>query len=93
MIEVFKTDVNSQDDARILVDRIHCVFEHCRANFDLQDCDKILRVMGIKGEAETWQIVSLVKSYGWRAEILTDDNFVDGELPRNLLIDDAKLGT
>lgn len=79
MIEVFKTDVNEKDHAKMLVDRIHKAFSHCRANFDLEDCDRILRIKGITGEAETWQIVTLVKSFGWHVEILPDDEFFDGK--------------
>ena len=40
MIEVFKTNVNEKEHARMLLDRIHTAFWHCRANFDLEDCDK-----------------------------------------------------
>jgi hypothetical protein len=92
MIEVFKTDVNEKEHARMLLDRIHRAFRHCRANFDLEDCDKILRVKGITGEEETWQIVSLVRSYGWHVEILPDDEFFDGKgLARaGLLMDSSK---
>ena len=76
----------------MLLDRIHTAFRHCRANFDLEDCDKILRVKGITGEEETWQIVSLVRSYGWHVEILPDDEFFDGKgLAReSLLMDSSK---
>ena len=92
MIEVFKTDVNEKDHARMLVDRIHKAFSHCRANFDLEDCDRILRVKGITGEEETWQIVSLVKSFGWHVEILPDDEFFDGKglASERLLMDASK---
>ena len=92
MIEVFKTDVNEKEHARMLLDRIHKAFRHCRANFDLEDCDKILRVKGITGEEETWQIVSLVRSYGWHVEVLPDDEFFDGKgLAReSLLMDSSK---
>lgn len=92
MIEVFKTDVNEKEHARMLLDRIHTAFSHCRANFDLEDCDKILRVKGITGEEETWQIVSLVRSFGWHVEILPDDEYLDGIVsPRErLLMDGAK---
>ena len=92
MIEVFKTDVNEKDHARMLVDRIHKAFSHCRANFDLEDCDRILRVKGITGEEETWQIVSLVKSFGWHVEILPDDGFFDGRnfVGEGLMKDSAK---
>jgi hypothetical protein len=90
MIEVFKTDVNEKDHARMLVDRIHKAFSHCRANFDLEDCDRILRVKGVTGEEETWQIVSLVKSFGWRVEILPDDEFFDGRnFAREGLVEDS----
>jgi hypothetical protein len=91
MVEVFKTDVNDQNEARMLVDRIHKAFAHCRANFDLQDCDKILRVKGVTGEEEIWQIVTFVKSFGWHVEILPDDEFLDGEFFReSLLMDRSK---
>ena len=92
MIEVFRTDVNEKDHARMLVDQIHKAFSHCCANFDLEDCDRILRVKGITGEEETWQIVSLVKSYGWRVEILPDDEFFDGKglAPERHLMDASK---
>ena len=92
MIEVFKTDVNEKDHARMLVDRIHKAFSHCRANFDLEDCDKILRVKGITGEGEIWQIVTLVKSFGWHVEILPDDEFFDGKAlaPERHLMDASK---
>ena len=90
MIEVFKTDVTEKDHARMLVDRIHKAFSHCRANFDLEDCDRILRVKGITGEEETWQIVSLVKSFGWRVEILPDDELSDGQnFVREGLLEDS----
>ena len=92
MVEVFKTDVNDHDHARMLVDRIHKAFKHCRANFDLEDCDKILRVKGITGEEETWQIVALVKGFGWHVEILPDDEFFDGRdfAREGLLMDSSK---
>ena len=90
MIEVFRTDVTEKDQARMLVDRIHKAFSHCRANFDLEDCDRILRVKGITGEEETWQIVSLVKSFGWRVEILPDDEHFDGgKFLREGLLEDS----
>jgi hypothetical protein len=74
------------------LDRIHTAFSHCTANFDLEDCDKILRVQGITGEEETWQIVSLVRSYGWHVEILPDDEFFDGKglAHESLFMDSSK---
>jgi hypothetical protein len=79
MIEVFKTDVTGKDRACMLINEIHGAFGHCRANFDLDDCDHILRVTGITGEAEAYRIISLVKSFGNKAEILPDDDPLIGE--------------
>ncbi|MCS4434585.1 hypothetical protein [Aquiflexum gelatinilyticum] len=46
IIEVFKTNVHSIDEALSLVALIQCAFLEVKANFDLDDCDRILRVEG-----------------------------------------------
>jgi hypothetical protein len=74
MIEVFKTDVNDRERARLVIDKIHEYFDHCNANFDLDDCDKILRVKGIQRETEVYEIIRLVKNFGYEAHILPDDD-------------------
>lgn len=74
MIEVFKTDVKDEDRAAMLVEQIHQLFAHCRANFDLDDCDRILRVKGINCETDTYQIIDLVQRFGHSVEVLPDDD-------------------
>jgi hypothetical protein len=88
MIEVFKTDVNDRDFASRLIDRIHKTFDYCEANFDLDDCDRILRVKGIRSEREVFTILSLVKEQGCYAQILPDDDPSDD----NLLLADHQDG-
>jgi hypothetical protein len=44
MIEVFKTDVRDSAEANRLVLEIDTRFSGCAANFDLSDCDRILRI-------------------------------------------------
>jgi hypothetical protein len=73
MIEVFKTDVSSRDNAQTLIERIHERFDHCEANFDLEDCDRILRVKGIRTATEVFIILNLVREMGCDAQILPDD--------------------
>lgn len=73
MIEVFKTNVIYKDRAKQILDDIHQDIAHCIANFDLGDCDHILRVKGIREEADIYRIISLVKSHGFEANILPDD--------------------
>ena len=73
MIEVFKTDVDDNNCARALIERIHERFDLCEANFDLEDCDRILRVKGIRNATEVFVIVSMVREMGCDAQILPDD--------------------
>ena len=73
VVEVFKTNVSDADDAKILVDHIQTTFRGYRANFDLQDCDKILRVESQNGDIHITQLVKLLKSLGFNAEVLPDD--------------------
>jgi hypothetical protein len=73
MVEVFKTNVKDQDHAKMLVDQIHAMFAGYMANFDLEDCDKILRVVSPDGFIHTSRLMKLLNNYGFRAEVLPDD--------------------
>jgi hypothetical protein len=44
MVEVFKTTVSDSYYAKLLLLRIHARFPAYQANFDLSDCDRILRI-------------------------------------------------
>lgn len=50
MVEVFKTNVMELCDAEKLIQQIRQNFCHYSVNFDLEDCDKILRIE-YEGEA------------------------------------------
>lgn len=73
MVEVFRTNINDEGVANSLLDKIHHAFDDHKANFDLQDCDKILRVRCLRGPVQSYHIISIVKREGWYAEILPDD--------------------
>jgi len=72
MIEVFKTDVNDGKHATMLIGQIHKTFVEYEANFDLQDCDKILRVKCRVGTVQVSGLISLLNDFGFRAEVLPD---------------------
>lgn len=44
MIEVFRTNVQDPNHAIMLVSQINKTFDGYVANFDLEDCDNVLRV-------------------------------------------------
>ncbi len=72
MIEVFKTNVENQSDADRLVSEINSHFTGHEANFDLDDCDKILRVKCQEEMAEVASVIHLLRRFGFYAEVLPD---------------------
>lgn len=81
MIEVFKTNVKERSQAKMLVDQIHKIFEGHEANFDLEDCDKILRVKCLSGYIQPSTFIRLLNDFGFHAEVLPDEP----QLSRNLI--------
>ena len=78
MVEVFKTNVNERGHANMLIDLIHKTFIDYKANFDLWDCDKILRVECRTGLIIPATLIDLLKEFGFHAEVLPgDDQAVD----------------
>ncbi len=72
MIEVFKTNVKERGHAKILVDKIHKTFEGHEVNFDLEDCDKILRIKSTSGNIQASKFICLLNDHGFHAEVLPD---------------------
>lgn len=72
MIEVFRTNVVDTSHANMLVVEIQRKFEGYTANFDLDDCDKILRVESSKGIVKSYQLIDLLELLGFKAEVLPD---------------------
>ncbi|MGG9971817.1 hypothetical protein ACQ33O_08510 [Ferruginibacter sp. SUN002] len=68
MVEVFKTNVNRVDQSEILIKQLLSHFPGSKINFDLEDCDKILRI-----EAEhiaQHSIIAVLNEHGFNAEVL-----------------------
>jgi hypothetical protein len=62
-VEVFKTNVYDRTDADRMVAVLSVNFPGTRINFDLHDCDKILRMEGPGFTIE--KVISLVKQNGF----------------------------
>ena len=72
-VEVFKTNVSNERQAIALLSMIHALFADYEATFDLEDCDRILR---IKAKAEIVSLTPLLRvlnKLGCHAEVLSDD--------------------
>jgi hypothetical protein len=68
MIEVFKTNVQQPEQAATLVLILSKRFPSLRINFDLDDCDKILRVEG--KNILPGKIISLLHANGYQCGLL-----------------------
>lgn len=68
MVEVFKTNVQKKAQSKKLICVLSEAFPTFKINFDLSDCDKVLRVEG--DNIEALRIIILVKEYGVQCEIL-----------------------
>jgi hypothetical protein len=69
MVEVFKTNVQHRDLAEQLASILRDRFAYSKINFDLEDCDKILRVEGEQICVET--IIEILSTHGLECEVLT----------------------
>lgn len=68
IVEVFKTNVPGEAPAKELVTQLLSVYPMHRINFDLQDCDRILRVEGTK--IEEAKIRDIIQAHGYICDLL-----------------------
>lgn len=68
MVEVFKTNVQKKAQSKMLLGILSEAFPSLTINFDLSDCDKVLRVEG--DHVEVPVIMTLVTEYGFTCEVL-----------------------
>jgi hypothetical protein len=67
MVEVFKTNVQEHAQAAVLSASLARELP-CRINFDLEDCDRILRIEGDVICQET--VIRLLRDNGYECEVL-----------------------
>lgn len=73
MIEVFKTNIAEPHAAGLVMEVIHLHFHTLKASFDLEDCDKILRIQAESGSIPAAGIIRLLRGMGYIAEVLQDE--------------------
>jgi hypothetical protein len=68
MVEVFKTNVQDTEQAIGLITKLTEHFPACKINFDLEDCDRILRV---EGESIFMsEVIAVLKQNKYQCEVL-----------------------
>ena len=69
MVEVFKTNVQHREPAEQLASILCGRFAFSKISFDLEDCDKVLRVESKQICVET--IIEVLSTHGFECEVLT----------------------
>jgi len=68
MVEVFKTNVQELDQSKTLIQKLLEHFPKSKINFDLDDCDKILRAEGSDIQPE--KMIEVLNSNGYQCRVL-----------------------
>ncbi|WP_207426213.1 hypothetical protein [Pedobacter sp. SYSU D00535] len=67
-VEVFRTNVESQEQAQLLTNLLLRHLPDSAVNFDLEDCDKILRVEAM--DVPTKEVERLLAMKGFSCQVL-----------------------
>ena len=71
MVEIFKTNVHREDQASTMLNALMDAFPAIKINFDLEDCDRILKVEG--NNINPQRIIHLLNTNGYTCAILPDE--------------------
>ena len=66
-VEIFRTNVVRKHDSIQIIKELKEIFPDCSINFDLTDCDRILRVEG--NTISIIDIIEIVKRMGFECEL------------------------
>lgn len=71
MVEVFKTNITKQKQSRQIVEKLSQTFPKYNINFDLEDCDNILRIENPIGHVDNEGLMQCINAIGFHIEPLT----------------------
>jgi len=72
MVEVFKTNIQDHIIAQSVKNMLTYYFPFYEVNFDLLDCDNILRVKSQNKNVEADPIIRTIQKLGFEAAVLED---------------------
>lgn len=68
MVEVFKTNVHDPAEAAMLVVLLQKLITNSLVNFDLEDCDKVLRIEGL--DISPQLVTGILEDHGYLCQRL-----------------------
>ena len=72
MIEVFKTNIAKKREARLILKQLLNMLPGAAINFDLEDCDRILRIESWSQYFDPRQVCDVVAKMGFECRVLND---------------------
>ena len=72
MIEVFKTNIVKKREARMILKQLLNMLPGVAVNFDLEDCDRILRIESRSHYFDTRKVCDIVMKMGFECLVLND---------------------
>jgi hypothetical protein len=70
MIGIFKTNINTDQDKLKVISAIHHEFPIQACTVDIEDCDKVLRVVGQGCPVNESEVIFLLQRMGYQCDIL-----------------------
>ena len=71
MVEVFKTNINTKKKAKQVITFLKELFPVAKINFDLEDCDNILRIETVDASIDDKLVIELLNQNGYYTEALS----------------------
>lgn len=72
MLKVYKTNIQNRNQAKSILKALKQQLPSFKANFDFEDCDRILRIKNPSGEIDDSVVIRLIESLGITMDILPD---------------------
>jgi hypothetical protein len=72
MVEVFKTNVKNKKAAKQLLKMLHSQLPACHFNFDLDDCDRVLRAQSENCPVEINCIIQILRQQSIEISLLDE---------------------
>ena len=73
MVEVFRTNICTRGQALDVCNRLERIFLGYLVNFDLEDCDRIMRIRSPFSTIDIERVCRVVMAMGFEASVLSDD--------------------
>lgn len=70
VVEVFKTNIKNPDTAQLIIEKLKELLPGTKINFDLEDCDCILRVETVCSEIDVNEIMHFIRELNFEIEVL-----------------------